>query len=49
VATLGASVVDSFGVSGPGPDGQVPRTDRRRIEQAVLGAAGKIRATSAKR
>lgn len=49
VATLGASVVDSFGVSGPGPDGQVPRTDRRRIEQAVLAATGKVRATSAKR
>ncbi|MCE3553022.1 [protein-PII] uridylyltransferase [Pseudonocardia sp. RS11V-5] len=49
VATLGASVVDSFGVSGHGPDGQVPRTDRRRIEQAVLAAAGKARATSPKR
>ncbi|NMH98875.1 [protein-PII] uridylyltransferase [Pseudonocardia acidicola] len=39
VATLGASVVDSFGVAGPGPGGRLPRADRRRVEQAVLTAA----------
>jgi [protein-PII] uridylyltransferase len=39
VATLGASVVDSFGLAGAGTDGGVARADRRRIEQAVLAAA----------
>jgi [protein-PII] uridylyltransferase len=39
VATLGASVVDSFGLAGAGADGGVTRADRRRIEQAVLAAA----------
>ncbi|MHA6793248.1 [protein-PII] uridylyltransferase [Pseudonocardia bannensis] len=39
VATLGASVVDSFGVAGPGADGALPRGERRRVEQAVLAAA----------
>jgi len=40
VATLGASVVDSFGVAGEGADGTVPRTERKRIERAVLQAVG---------
>ena len=42
VATLGASVVDSFGlaVSGPDKPGAVPSAGRRReIEEAVLAAA----------
>ncbi|MEK6438723.1 [protein-PII] uridylyltransferase [Pseudonocardia sp. T1-2H] len=39
VATLGASVVDSFGLAGAGTDGGVARAARRRIEQAVLAAA----------
>jgi [protein-PII] uridylyltransferase len=39
VATLGASVVDSFGLAGAGAAGGVTRADRRRIEQAVLAAA----------
>ncbi|GAA1874339.1 [protein-PII] uridylyltransferase [Pseudonocardia ailaonensis] len=49
VATLGSSVVDSFGVAGPGPDGEVPRLDRKRIERAVLAAAGNREGTSPKR
>jgi [protein-PII] uridylyltransferase len=40
VATLGASVVDSFCLAGPNGDGAFRTTDRRRIEQAVLTAAG---------
>ncbi|SDF36871.1 UTP--GlnB (protein PII) uridylyltransferase, GlnD [Pseudonocardia oroxyli] len=43
VETLGASVVDSFGVAGSGTDGHVLKGDRRRIEQAVLGAASERR------
>lgn len=39
VATLGASVVDSFGLAGPEHGGAMGPADRRRIEQAVLGAA----------
>ncbi|GEL17756.1 [protein-PII] uridylyltransferase [Pseudonocardia asaccharolytica] len=36
VSTLGSSVVDSFGVGGRRP----AETERRRVEQAVLAAAG---------
>ena len=40
VATLGASVVDSFGLAGPGRGGPPrARRERRRIEQAMLAAA----------
>jgi [protein-PII] uridylyltransferase len=42
VATLGASVVDSFGLAVSGPDGPeaVPSAGRRgEIEEAVLAAA----------
>jgi [protein-PII] uridylyltransferase len=39
VATLGASVVDSFCVAGPGAGGALSATERRRIERAVLAAA----------
>jgi [protein-PII] uridylyltransferase len=38
VATLGASVVDSFSI-GAGPDGTFPAAQRRCVEQAVLAAA----------
>ncbi len=40
VATLGTSVVDSFGVRGPTPDGALSPADRHAVEQAVLAAAG---------
>lgn len=40
VATLGASVVDSFCLAGPAGDGTIGAADRERIEQAVLAAAG---------
>ncbi|GAA4847334.1 [protein-PII] uridylyltransferase [Pseudonocardia benzenivorans] len=40
VSTLGASVVDSFGVSGPGPGGALPTPLRTAVEHAVLTAAG---------
>lgn len=40
VATLGASVVDSFCLAGPNGDGGFRAADRQRIEQAVLTAAG---------
>ena len=40
VATLGSSVVDSFGLASPGHPDDVPSTARRReIERAVRGAA----------
>ena len=39
VATLGASVVDSFGLAGPGAGGRFGPLDRRRIERAMLAAA----------
>jgi len=39
VATLGASVVDSFGLAGPCRGGRLGPADRRRIEQAMLAAA----------
>jgi [protein-PII] uridylyltransferase len=40
VATLGSSVVDSFGLASPGHPDDVPSTARRReLELAVLGAA----------
>jgi [protein-PII] uridylyltransferase len=39
VATLGASVVDSFGLAGPCSGGRLGPADRRRIEQAMLAAA----------
>ncbi|HXV93681.1 MAG TPA: hypothetical protein VD813_10315, partial [Pseudonocardia sp.] len=38
VATLGASVVDSFCLAGPG-EGALPGPERKRIEKAVLAAA----------
>jgi [protein-PII] uridylyltransferase len=38
-STLGASVVDAFGLAGTGGDGTLGRTERRRIEKAVLAAA----------
>jgi [protein-PII] uridylyltransferase len=40
VATLGSSVVDSFCLAGPTGNGGFRREERRRIEQAVLAAAG---------
>jgi [protein-PII] uridylyltransferase len=41
VATLGASVVDSFGLASPDDPEQVPSAQRRwEIERAVLAAAG---------
>ncbi|WP_098956400.1 [protein-PII] uridylyltransferase [Pseudonocardia sp. N23] len=40
VSTLGSSVVDSFGVAGPGPDGGLPVAARAAVEHAVLTAAG---------
>jgi [protein-PII] uridylyltransferase len=40
VATLGASVVDSFGLASPDDPEGVPSAQRRReVERAVLGAA----------
>ena len=39
VATLGASVVDSFGLAGPERGGSLGPADRRRIENAMLAAA----------
>ena len=39
VATLGASVVDSFCLAGPAGGGELTGADRRRIERAVLAAA----------
>jgi [protein-PII] uridylyltransferase len=39
VATLGASVVDSFGLALPGPATGLGPTERRRIGQAMLAAA----------
>ena len=39
VATLGSSVVDSFGLAGAADVGQLGPTARRRIEQAMLAAA----------
>ncbi len=39
VATLGASVVDSFGLAVPGPGTDLGPAERRRIEQAMLAAA----------
>jgi [protein-PII] uridylyltransferase len=39
VATLGASVVDSFGLAVPGPGADLGPAERRRIEQAMLAAA----------
>ena len=39
VATLGASVVDSFGLAVPGPGIDLGPAERRRIEQAMLAAA----------
>lgn len=39
VSTLGASVVDSFCLGGPGADGGLAAGDRRRIEKAVVAAA----------
>jgi [protein-PII] uridylyltransferase len=39
VATLGASVVDSFCLAGPDGGGALGRADRKRIEKAVLTAA----------
>jgi [protein-PII] uridylyltransferase len=39
-STLGASVVDAFGLAGTGGDGTLGRAERRRIEKAVLTAAG---------
>ncbi len=39
VATLGASVVDSFGLAVPGPGTDLGPAQRRRIEQAMLAAA----------
>ncbi|WP_218592808.1 [protein-PII] uridylyltransferase [Pseudonocardia oceani] len=40
VSTLGSSVVDSFCLAGPDGDGAIRTADRRRIEEAVLAAAG---------
>ncbi|WP_433279740.1 [protein-PII] uridylyltransferase [Pseudonocardia xinjiangensis] len=40
VATLGASVVDSFCLAGPGTGGALSTAERRKIERAVLAAAG---------
>jgi [protein-PII] uridylyltransferase len=40
VATLGASVVDSFCLAGSNGDGGFRRDERKRIEQAVLAAVG---------
>ena len=40
VATLGASVVDSFCLAGTGPGGTLSRADRSRIEAEVIAAAG---------
>ena len=39
VATLGASVVDSFGLAGPDCGGRLGPVERRRIEHAMLAAA----------
>jgi [protein-PII] uridylyltransferase len=39
-ATLGTSVVDAFCLAGPAAAGAVPDEERRRIEKAVLAAAG---------
>jgi [protein-PII] uridylyltransferase len=39
VATLGANVVDSFGLAGRENGGALAAADRRRIEKAVLAAA----------
>jgi [protein-PII] uridylyltransferase len=39
-STLGASVVDAFGLAGAGGDGTLGRAERLRIEKAVLSAAG---------
>lgn len=38
-STLGGSVVDSFCLAGPVPDGGLSREQRRRVEHAVLAAA----------
>ncbi len=40
VSTLGASVVDAFGLAGAGGEGTLGRAERQRIEKAVLAAAG---------
>jgi [protein-PII] uridylyltransferase len=40
VSTLGASVVDAFGLAGAGGEGTLGTAERRRIEKAVLTAAG---------
>lgn len=40
VATLGSSVVDSFCLVGAGEDGAMAPEQRRRVERAVLTAAG---------
>jgi [protein-PII] uridylyltransferase len=39
-STLGASVVDSFGLAGAGGEGSLGRAERQRIEEVVLAAAG---------
>jgi [protein-PII] uridylyltransferase len=39
-STLGVSVVDAFGLGGAGGEGTLGTAERRRIEQAVLTAAG---------
>ncbi|WP_343941244.1 HD domain-containing protein, partial [Pseudonocardia zijingensis] len=38
-STLGASVVDAFGLGGAGGEGALGRAERQRIEMAVLAAA----------
>jgi [protein-PII] uridylyltransferase len=40
VSTLGASVVDAFGLAGADGDGTLGRAERQEIEKAVLTAAG---------
>jgi [protein-PII] uridylyltransferase len=40
VSTLGASVVDAFGLAGASGEGALGRAERQRIEKAVLTAAG---------
>ena len=40
VSTLGASVVDAFGLAGAGGEGTLGRAERQAIETAVLTAAG---------
>ncbi|MGH4023328.1 MAG: [protein-PII] uridylyltransferase, partial [Pseudonocardiaceae bacterium] len=39
VVTWGSSVVDSFGLTGPGTDGTMTPPVRRKVECAVLSAA----------